>query len=326
MRVLIVGAGIIGSIYGWALAEKGHHVVHLVRSGRAAALRDGLPLDVLDRRKGRKQNFRGRYKLEAVETLSATDSFELVIVAVKHYALAQTLREIVPRAGAAGFLLLTQNWRGTGEIDAILPRPRYIYGDAKGGGAFSQGALIAALKALDIGSPDGEPSTLARAVATFFAGAGIPTRLHADMLHYLWVQYAFTGGLWAALVHAGSFDALLKDGKAASAALTAGGECLEVVRQRGVDLDRYSEASAFLTNSALRRQISIWMMRWMFRHDEYTRRCSSHAFGDPVEVRTFYDDLILTGHELGVSMPVMKSYGEAIRRFASAADKNGMTL
>ena len=72
MRVLVVGAGIIGSIYGWALAESGHQVVHLVRSGRAAALCDGLKLDVFDRRKGHKRNFRGLYKLDAVETLSPT--------------------------------------------------------------------------------------------------------------------------------------------------------------------------------------------------------------------------------------------------------------
>ena len=147
MRVLVVGAGIIGSIYGWALAEGGHHVVHLVRSGRAAAFRDGLPLDVFDRRKGHKRNFRGLYRLNAVETLSPTDTFELVIVPVKHYALVQTLKEIVPRVGAAEFLLLTQNWRGTNDIDPILPRARYVYGDAKAGGTFSEGTLVAALKA-----------------------------------------------------------------------------------------------------------------------------------------------------------------------------------
>ena len=42
MRVLVVGAGIIGSIYGWALAESGHQVVHLVRSGRAATMCDAV--------------------------------------------------------------------------------------------------------------------------------------------------------------------------------------------------------------------------------------------------------------------------------------------
>ena len=152
MQVLVIGAGIIGSIYGWALAEGRHHVVHLVRSGRAAAFRDGLPLDVFDRRKGHKRNFRGLYRLHAVETVSPRDTFELVIVPVKHYALVQTLKEVVPRVGDAEFLLLTQNWRGTNDIDPILPRKRYIYGDAKAGGAFSEGTLVAALKTIDIGS------------------------------------------------------------------------------------------------------------------------------------------------------------------------------
>jgi len=316
MHVLVVGAGIIGSIYGWALAESGHHVVHLVRSGRASPLRGGLSLDVFDRRKGHKRDFRGLYKLAAVETLLPTDTFELVIVPVKHYALVETLKEIAPRAGSAEFLLLTQNWCGTNEIEPILPRARYAYGDAKAGGMFSEGTLVAALKAIDIGSPEGEPSPLAKKVAGLFASAGIQTRLHSDMLHYLWIQYAITGGLWAALIEAGNLDAILGDRDATSAALRAECECLQVVRQRGVDLSLYPETEPFLTNSLLRKRLNIWMTRWLFRHDEYTKRCSAHSFGDPTEVKTFYDDLIRTGHELGVSMPVMDSYGEAIKRFA----------
>ena len=149
--------------------------------------------------------------------------------------------------------------------------------------------------------------------------ADIPTRLHAEMLHYLWIQYAMTGGLWAALIQAGSLNAILSDRDATSAALKAGCECLQVVKQRGVVLSQYPETRPFLTNSALRRRVNIWMTRWMFRHDEYTKRCSAHAFGDPVEVKTFYDDLTTTGHDLGVSMPVMDGYAEAIRRFAVTA-------
>ena len=322
MRVLVTGAGIIGSIYGWALAETGHHVVHLVRSGRAAAFRDGLPLDVFDGRKGHKRNFRGLYRLHAVETVSPRDTFELVIVPVKHYALVQTLKEVVPKVGAAEFLLLTQNWRGTDDINPILLRTRYIYGDAKAGGTFSEGTLLAALKAIDLGSPEGEPSALARKFEGLFAWADIQTRLHSDMLHYLWIQYAITGGLWAALMQAGNIDAMLNDREATSAALRAGCECLEVVKRRGAVLSRYPETKPFLTNSALSKRVNIWMTRWMFRRDEYTKRCSANAFGDPVEVKTFYDDLIATGHQLGVSMPVMDSYADAIRQFAITPQKN----
>ena len=319
MRVLVIGAGIIGSIYGWALAESGHEVVHLVRSGRAATLRGGVTLDIFDRRKGHKRKFCGLYKLNAAETLSPTNTFELVIVPVKHYALLQTLKEIVPRMGAAEFLLLTQNWHGTSDMDAFLPRARYVYGDAKAGGTFSGGILVAALKAIDIGSPEGEPTALAKRAAALFASADIKTRLHSDMLHYLWVQYAMTGGPWAALVQAGSLAAMLNNTDSTSTTVMAAYECLQVVKRRGVELAQYPETKPFLTNSTLRRRISIWLMRRMFRHDEYTKRCSAHALGDPVEVKTFYDDLIATGHELGVSMRVMESYAEAIRRFATPA-------
>lgn len=325
MRVLVIGAGIIGSIYGWALAESGHHVVHLVRSGRATTLRDGLALDVFDRRKGRKGNFCELYRLDAVETLSPTDTFELVIIPVKHYALVQTLKEIVPQAGAAEFLLLTQNWRGTKEIDSILPPTRYIYGDAKAGGAFSEGTLVAALSAIDIGPPEGEPSVLAKKAAALFVSADIQTRLHSDMSHYLWVQYAITGGPWAALVRAGSFEAMLNNRDATAGALRAGYECLQVVRRRGVALSQYAETRPFLTNSTLRRQVYIWIMRRMFLHNEYTKRCSAHALGDPVEVKTFYDDLVATGHDLGVSMPVMESYADDIKRFSVTPCKNETT-
>ena len=283
MRVLLIGAGIIGSIYGWALAESGHEVFHLVRSGRATSLRDGITVDVFDLRKGHNRNFRGLYRLHVVETLLPDATFELVIVPVKHYALLQALKEIVPRLGTAEFLLLTQNWRGTGEFDSILPRSRYVYGDAKAGGTFSGGTLVAALKAIDIGSPEGEPTALAKRAAELFASADIKTRLHSDMLHYLWVQYAMTAGPWAALVQVGSFDAMLNSTEATSAALEAGWECLQVVRRRGVDLSRYRETKPFLTKSALLRRINMWFMRGMFRHDEYTKRCSAHALGDPVE-------------------------------------------
>jgi 2-dehydropantoate 2-reductase len=317
MRVLVIGTGIIGSIYGWALVEGRHQVVHLVRSGKAAGLRDGVALDVFDRRKGHKRNFHGMYGLNAVENISSTETFELVMVPVKHYVLLQTLKEIVPRVGTADFLLLTQNWEGTSQIDSILPRTRYVYGDAKAGGTINNGKLVAALSAIDIGPPEGEPSALATKVAALFASADIQTSLHSDMLHYLWVEYAITGGLWAALVHAGSFDALLNDHDATLTAWRAGCECLQVVRRRGVVLSRYARAKPLLTNVPLRRKITVLMMRWMFRHDEYTKRCSAHAFGDPVEVKTFYDDLVATGHDLGVSMPVMESFAEDIKRFAN---------
>jgi hypothetical protein len=81
------------------------------------------------------------------------------------------------------------------------------------------------------------------------------------MLHYLWIQYAISGGLWAALSQAGNLDAMPNDRSATLAALKVARECLQVVQQRGVVLAQYPETAPPLTNSALRREVNIWMTR-----------------------------------------------------------------
>jgi len=63
MRILVVGAGVIGTVYGWALSEAGHHVTHLVRPGRTDRFAGGVALDVLDKRKGRSDDARDRRRL-----------------------------------------------------------------------------------------------------------------------------------------------------------------------------------------------------------------------------------------------------------------------
>jgi 2-dehydropantoate 2-reductase len=318
MRLLIVGAGVIGVIFGWALAGAGHEVTHLVRPGRAARYGAGVEIDMLDRRRRHKRRFRGRYDLEAIETLEGTAPFELIIVPVKHYRLDEALAEIVPSAGAADFVLLTQNWAGAGSFDAILPRSRYVFGDARAGGRFIGETLVGTLRSVDIGPCEGAPDALARRAAALFESAGVPAGLHPDMLHYLWVQYAATGAMWAALIDAGGVDAVFRSRARAEAVLDAGRECLCVAAQRGVDLSLYSETQPFFATSRWRRRLSILGVSLLFRYDPYTKRASAHAFGDPVEVARFYDDLVGTGRDLGVPMPVMDSYGPGVRRFAEA--------
>jgi len=47
MNILIIGTGIIGTIYGWALKEAGHEVTHLVRTPKPELLKDGAKMDLI---------------------------------------------------------------------------------------------------------------------------------------------------------------------------------------------------------------------------------------------------------------------------------------
>jgi 2-dehydropantoate 2-reductase len=315
LNVLVIGAGVIGTVYGWALSEAGHRVVHYLRPGKASRFRCGVPMDVLDRRKGHTRYFRGRYRIEVTEAIAPADCYDVVVVPTKHYQVEEALAQLVPNAGGADFFILTQNWRGTGTVDSLLPRARYAYGDAKAGGTFAGETLVAALASIDLGPAEGAVTPLARKMAALLESAAIPTTLQGDMLHYLWVQYAILAGLWPALVRAGSMDRVLRDRHAGKSALAAVRECLQVVARRGVDLRCFPETRLFLSSSSVRRWLGIWLFKLTLRYSEFVKRSSAHALDDAAEIKTFYEDLMTTGRELGVSMPVMSSYAQDIARF-----------
>ncbi|WP_410511244.1 2-dehydropantoate 2-reductase N-terminal domain-containing protein [Paenibacillus sp. BR2-3] len=61
MKVLIFGAGVIGSIYGQALSESGTEIIHYVRPNKSEKLQNGLVLQMLDGRK-RTRSISKQYK------------------------------------------------------------------------------------------------------------------------------------------------------------------------------------------------------------------------------------------------------------------------
>jgi ketopantoate reductase len=318
MKTLIVGAGIIGSIHGWAFTEAGHEVIHLVRLGKSAQYANGINIDMYDVRRGHKRDFIGHYPIRVTESVQSADGYELVIVPTKHYHLVKTLKEIVPQAGEADYLLLTQNWAGTEEIDALLPPSRYVYGDAKAGGKFEQDKLIATIASVDIGQVGGRRDACLDKVISLCTSAQIGVTVHENILHYLWMQYAITGGLWPALVKAGSLEAVLEDRHIGELGIRAARECLEVIARRGVDLKKFPETKMYLSNSPFAIWIASLIIKLMFRYNKLVQRSSLHGLGDAKEVQAFYYDLLNTGRQYGLDMPVMSAFEPDIQHFAGA--------
>jgi 2-dehydropantoate 2-reductase len=278
-----------------------------------------MDIDMYDTRKGHKRDYTGRYAIHLTETLQPSDGYELVVVPTKHYKLVETLKEIVPQTGNADYLLLTQNWEGTRDIDAILPPSRYVYGDAKAGGAFQNGVLVATLASIDIGQVGGRRDGSLEKVDALCKSADIPTTVHENILHYLWVQYAITGGLWPSLVKAGSLPAVLSNRKLGEQGVRAARECLEVVAHRGVDLKKYPETGMYMSTSPLSLWIAGQVIKFLFRFNKVVQRSSQHALGDANEIKVFYDDLLYTGQRLGVDMPAMSSFEPDIQAFVAAS-------
>ena len=319
MKILIVGAGIIGTTYGWAFAEAGHEVIHLVRPGKAAKFVDGFAIDMYDVRKGHKRDLVGHYPICVTEALDPSDGYELVIVPTKHYHLIDTLMQIAPQAGNADFLLLTQNWDGTEEIDAILPQSRYVFGDAKAGGKFDENKLIATIASVDIGQVGGRRDISLNKVIALCESAQVAFTVHENILHYLWVQYAITGGLWPALVKAGSLEAVLSNRQIGEQGIRAVREALEVVVQRGVDLAKFPETKMYMNNSPFGMWIAGVVVKAMFRFNKLVQRSSAHGLSDIEEVKAFYYDLLNSGRTLNVAMPALNAFETDIKNFEGSS-------
>ena len=92
MRVLIIGRGVVGTIYGWALSKAGIDVIHVVRKERVST----DTLDLLDLRAGYPKHTRTTYAPKTVRQISRANDFDLVIVATSHYQAVEALQQYLP--------------------------------------------------------------------------------------------------------------------------------------------------------------------------------------------------------------------------------------
>ena len=106
MKILIVGTGVIGSLYGCALSEK-HDVFHYVRQEKLKVLdQKKITFDFIDERQDKKhQNTTGIYTYRCVA--DAQGNYDLIIVPVRTFQLTEVLRTLTAQAPNADYLLMT---------------------------------------------------------------------------------------------------------------------------------------------------------------------------------------------------------------------------
>ena len=198
MRVLVIGAGVIGSVYAGHLAVAGHEVALLARSSRLSDLRrGGLRL----RRSG------GSEVAPAVTVIDEVPAgpLDLVILAVRrdqaHPAAAQAARTTALTA------MLFGNFAGmTAELGAAIGRDRAIAGfPGVGGRIESDGVITYVLieqQPTVIGTIQAADER-AEAVGDELRKAGFPTTRKDDMEGWLGSHAALVVPMAAAIRAAG---------------------------------------------------------------------------------------------------------------------------
>lgn len=313
MKVLIVGRGIIGTIYGWALSQAGIDVTHVVRKSTPAPASN---LDLLDLRIGYPKHTRTTYSPQTVERIGSSHSFDLIVVATKHDQAAPAIRQYLPDAPHATFLLFTANWEGTAEIDRLLPRSAMLWGYAKAtGGLDPQGILTATVApAVRLGMLEGSDPAKFKAVSELFQRAGFTLDVKPNIVEWLWVHHAINAGGIGVALWAGGIAQAMRSVKTMKTGILATREALAVVGARGVDLANHPDAKGALETPMW---LAIPAVMYFIRCTEKGRRLlrASHFENNPEEMKRFYFDVLHSGESLGVSTPHLSALRDGVERY-----------
>jgi ketopantoate reductase len=312
MKTLIVGSGVIGVIYGWALQQAGVDVTHFVRPGRKDQFPNGVTLDLLDERKGYPPKSTLHYPIRCIDSISTADGYELIVVPTNAQQVEEALRVLALIPGDATLLIFSGNWDGLAAYDAILPRERYLLGYPDGGGTIRDGLYWTNLgPEIHLGLLEGQSAERLEQVKATFARADIHADMQENMLHWLWVHNAGVIGFAAGFAKYRDVAGYLDDKALVYQSIRATQELYNLCARRGVSLKKYPEVGLI--------NFPIWLvailLRWNFRRNESMQRYTAHAAseGSLRETKYHYDLVMRTADELGFEMTNLKALGAYLK-------------
>ncbi|MDL5362955.1 2-dehydropantoate 2-reductase [Halalkalicoccus sp. NIPERK01] len=225
MRIVVFGAGSLGSLLGGLLARE-HRVTLVGRDPHVSTIReDGLRIS-------------GAIEAHVFPdaTTDADLAADLVLVTVKSYDTARAARTL--STGEFGAVLSLQN--GIGNEDRLardLDSP-VLAGTASYGAALERPGEVACtgVGRVVLGSSEGGESALAARVGEAFADAGIEATVAADMPRRLWEKCAVNAGINPVTALAGIENGAILADPAWPIAREAARETARVARENGVEL------------------------------------------------------------------------------------------
>lgn len=180
MRVLVFGAGVLGSLYAARLHAAGAQVSILARGNRAAEIRThGIVL--VDEATGRET----AAAVPVVEGLAPTDGYDLVMVLIRRDQLESALPVLAANCSPA-VLFMCNNASGPGALVEALGPDRVMLGFPGAGGSREGHKVRCRLvsgrtQPTTVGELTGEITPRLRAAAGLLRQAGFPTAFSANM-------------------------------------------------------------------------------------------------------------------------------------------------
>ena len=209
--------------------------------------------------------------------------------------------------GNADLLIFNGKWDGFENVDKFFPRSKYLWGyPVAGGGYNAQGLNAALLDNVILGELDGQVTPRLERIKQMFEVANLKVDVQKNILHWLWVHFAFNCGLIAAAFKAGGPDELLNSIPRLHDGILAGHETLAICEARGVDVKSFEDAKAFYQPAWLGASAFSMNMKTNLMARKIVQ---THTALD--ELQVMYRDVLKSGEEMKIPMPhylSLKSY------------------
>jgi 2-dehydropantoate 2-reductase len=197
MKILIYGAGVLGTLYAARLQDSGQDVSLVARGKRLADLRQhGL---VLENMIGGDQTVSC---VRIIEHVNDKDNYDLAIVLMRKNQVATVLPILANCRKIPTILFMHNNAAGPDAMVNALGRGRVLLGFPGAGGTLENHVVKYALvpqQATTLGEVDGQITPRLRQVADVFSNAGFAVQMSTQMDAWLKTHVAFVTSICGAL-------------------------------------------------------------------------------------------------------------------------------
>lgn len=305
MRVLVMGAGAIGSLFGGMLQTAGHRVTFVARGAHLAALRErGL--------EARGASLSGRLPpVEAVATPAAAAGLaDLVLFTVKAYDTETAAGALRPALGPRSVVVTLQNGIESAErVGAIVGAGRVLIGTATVTATVTAPGVVVQTGAhcgIALAEPAGGVTARLEAVAAALREAGIAVTVGAEPGPVLWRKFVWLAPTATVASACGAaVGPILATAEGAALYRAAVAETVAVGRAAGVPLPDDAVDATLAMLAAMPEEKPSMLV-------DYER-------GRRVELEELTGAVVRLGRALGVPTPTYDTLYAALKVRALAA-------
>jgi 2-dehydropantoate 2-reductase len=306
VKVLVYGAGVIGSLYAGKLQAGGHSVTVLARGDRLSEIRHhGLVLqDVIG-------GSRMAIEVETAERIAVDARYDIALVTVRRDQLASAVPELEANRSIPNLLFMLNNPTGTESLAERLGRDRVLLGFPGAGGTRDRHVIHYALipqQPTTLGEMEGQPSSRLREIELALRTSGFPTRVSYDMDAWLKAHAFFVTAVSGAIYLAGGDCRRLSEDDTLLVLMTDGvREGFSAVRALGLTVTPIALRALFMW---LPKSFATSYWRKFFRAEMADYVFGRHARAASGEMRAIANDCRAILAKTGTAAPALnRLYG-----------------